>query len=88
MAPLVLAVSRSLAAGTDVTDLKRELQVVADPVARSPFSGSSLDPLPIRVAFLDFGANGPIQRQRWRLREHIPTAVWFFAPGSNKKSVE
>ena len=56
IAPLAFAVSRSLAAGTDVTDLQRDLQVVADPVAPSPFPGSSLDPRLIGVGFMDIGA--------------------------------
>lgn len=86
MAPLAFAVSRSLAAGTDVTDFKRELQVVADPVARSPFPGSSPDFLLIRVGFMDFGVN--LETAIEALKKHIPAAVWYCVPGRNKESVE
>ena len=54
LAPLAFAVSKAgglgfLAAGTDVTDLKRELQAIADLVTQSSFPGSSSHPLPIGV---------------------------------------
>lgn len=86
MAPLAFAVSRSLAAGTDVTDLNRDLQMVADPVAPSPFPGSSLDPRLIGVGFMDIGAE--LETAMGALREHIPAAVWYLASRRNKDLVE
>ena len=60
VASLAFAVSRAggfgfLAAGTDVTDLKRELQEVADLVAQEPLSGSSPDPLSMELGFISWG---------------------------------
>ena len=75
-----------LAAGTDVTDLKRQLQAVSDLVAQSPFPGSSLDLLPIGVGFINWGV--ALETALEALREHIPVAVRFFAPRENKDLVE
>lgn len=91
LAPLAFAVSKAgglgfLAAGTDVTDLKEQLQAVSDLVAQSPFPGSSLDPLPIGVGFINWGV--ALETALEALREHIPAAVWFFAPKENKDLVE
>ena len=91
LAPLAFAVSKAgglgfLAAGTDVTDLKRQLQAVSDLVAQSPFPGSSLDLLPIGVGFINWGV--ALETALEALREHIPAAVWFFAPRENKDLVE
>lgn len=86
LAPLAFAVSKAgglgfLAAGTDVTNLKKELQEVADLLAQSPFPGSSPDPLPIGVGFINFGVE--LETAMEALRGHIPAAVWFFAPREN-----
>ena len=91
LAPLAFAVSKAgglgfLAAGTDVTDLKSQLQVVADLVARTPFPGSSLNPLPIGVGFINWGVE--LETAMEALREHMPAAVWLFAPRENKDLVE
>ena len=91
LAPLAFAVSKAgglgfLAAGTDVTNLKKELQEVADLLAQSPFPGSSPDPLPIGVGFINFGVE--LETAMEALREHIPAAVWFFAPRENIDLVE
>ena len=86
LAPLAFAVSQAgglgfLAAGTDVTDLKMELQTVADLVAQTPFPGSSPDILPIGVGFINWGVE--LETALEALREHVPAAVWFFAPREN-----
>ena len=91
LAPLAFAVSKAgglgfLAAGTDVTDLKGQLQEVSDLLAQTPFPGSSLDPLPIGVGFINWGVT--LETALEALREHIPAAVWFFAPKENKDLVE
>ena len=54
LAPLAYAVSKAggmgfLAAGTDVTDLKQQLQTVADLVAQAPIQEASSDTLPMYV---------------------------------------
>ena len=91
LAPLACAVSQAggfgwLAAGTDVTDLKKELQTVADQVAQNPVPGSSSDSLPIGVGFINWGVE--LETALEALREHIPAAVWFFAPRENADLVE
>ena len=91
LAPLAFAVSEAgglgfLAGGTDVSDLRRQLQTVADLVAQSPFPGSSYDLLPIGVGFINFGVE--LESAMEALREHMPAAVWFFAPRENKDLVE
>lgn len=91
LAPLAFAVSQAggfgwLAAGTDVTDLKKELQTVADQVAQNPVPGSSSDSLPIGVGFINWGVE--LETALEALREHIPAAVWFFAPRKNEDLVE
>ncbi|KAL9076741.1 MAG: hypothetical protein Q9161_000726 [Pseudevernia consocians] len=91
LAPLAFATSQAggmgfLAAGTDVTDLKRELQVVASLVAQMPLQGSSSDFLPIGVGFINWGVE--LEAALEALREHIPAAVWFFAPRKNADLVE
>ena len=91
LAPLAVSVSQAggigfLAAGTDVTDLKRQLQTVADLVAQNPLPGSSPDCLPVGVGFINWGVE--LETALEALREHIPAAVWFFAPRKNDDLVE
>lgn len=91
LAPLAFGVSQAgglgfLAAGTDVTDLKRDLQAVADLVAQTPFPGSSSDSLPIGVGFINWGVK--LETVLEAMRDHIPAAVWFFAPRKNEDLVE
>ncbi len=90
LAPLAYAVSSAgglgfVAAGTDVTDLKRELQTVAELVTQAPLPGSSSDLLPIGVGFINWGVE--VETAMEALREHIPAAAWFFAPRQNKDLV-
>ena len=91
LAPLAFAVSQAggmgfLAAGTDVTDLRSELQKVADLVAQSPIPGSSPDCLPIGVGFINWGVG--LDTALEALEEHIPAAVWFFAPRKNEDLID
>ena len=91
LAPLAFAVSQAgglgfLAAGTDTTGLRKELQTVADLVAQEPFPGSSLDPLPIGVGFINWGVE--LETAMEALSEHLPAAVWFFAPRKNDDLIE
>ncbi|CAD6574575.1 MAG: hypothetical protein ASARMPREDX12_008677 [Alectoria sarmentosa] len=90
LAPLAYAVSLAgglgfLAAGTDLNDLKKQLQIVADLVAQTPLPGSSLV-LPIGVGFINWGVD--LETALEALREHIPAAVWLFAPRKNEDLVE
>ncbi len=90
-APLAFEVSTAggigfLAAGTDVTDLKRELRMVAGLVAQTSLQGSSPDALPIGVGFINWGVE--LEAALEALREHIPVAVWLFAPRKNADLVE
>ena len=91
LAPLAFAVSQAggmgfLAAGTDVSDLRSELQKVADLVAQNPIPGSSPDCLPIGVGFINWGVGMDTALEA--LEEHIPAAVWFFAPRKNEDLID
>ena len=91
LAPLAYAVSKAggmgfLAAGTDVTDLDRQLQIVADLVAQEPIQDASSDVLPIGVGFINWGVE--LETALQALKKHIPAAVWFFAPRRNKDMIE
>lgn len=91
LAPLAFSVSQAggmgfLAAGTDVTDLKRQLQMVADLTAQTSLPGSNSDCLPIGVGFINWAVEMEIALEA--LREHMPAAVWFFAPRKNEDLVE
>jgi len=60
LAPLAVAVSRAgglgfLAAGTDVSNLKSELQKAAELLAPEPIQGSETNILPIGVGFINWG---------------------------------
>ncbi|MCJ1451015.1 hypothetical protein MMC28_001349 [Mycoblastus sanguinarius] len=91
LAPLAVAVSRAgglgfLAAGTDVGDLKSELQRAADLLEKSPIKGADLQVLPIGVGFINWGVE--LRPALEALKEHVPAAVWFFAPKRNEDLVE
>ena len=91
LAPLAYAVSKAggmgfLAAGTDLTDLKRQLQIVADLVAQGPIQDASSDVLPIGVGFINWGIE--VETALDALKKHVPAAVWFFAPRRNKDLIE
>ena len=88
---LAIAVSRSgglgfVAAGTDVGDLKAELQKTSDLLEGSPVEGTTAGTLPIGVGFINWGV--ALSAVIEALREHIPAAVWFFAPHRNEDLVE
>lgn len=90
LAPLAYAVSLAgglgfLAAGTDLNDLKRQLQIVTDLVAQTHLPGSSSD-LPIGIGFINWAVDLEIALET--LREYIPAAVWLFAPRKNEDLVE
>ena len=91
LAPLALAVSRAgglgfLAAGTDVSSLKNELHRAAELLKDSPVKDGPKDTLPIGVGFINWGVK--LETVMEAFREHIPAAVWFFAPQENKDLVE
>lgn len=90
LAPLAVAVSRAggfgfLAAGTDVSELKSELQRAADLVKDSPIERATADVLPIGVGFINWGVQ--LDTAVEALKEHVPAAVWFFAPRENQDLV-
>jgi len=91
LAPLAVAVSQAggfgfLAAGTDVKDLKDQLQKANYLLQEAPVKGSSPDVLPIGVGFINWGIS--LDTVLEALKEHMPAAVWFFAPKRNEDLVE
>lgn len=58
-----------VAAETDLTDLKRPLNIIASLVAQTHFPGSSSDFLPIGVGFNNWGVELDIALEA--LREHV-----------------
>lgn len=90
LAPFAVAVSKAgglgfIAAGTDVQDLKKELQRASDILAMSPIQGADLDVLPIGVGFINWGVE--LNTVLTAFEEHIPVAAWFFAPEKNEDLV-
>lgn len=91
LAPLAVAVSQAggigfLAAGTDVKDLKTELQRAHDLLQEGPIDGVDSDVLPIGVGFINWGIN--LDTVLEALKKHMPAAVWFFAPKRNEDLIE
>jgi nitronate monooxygenase len=91
LAPLAVAVSRAgglgfVAAGTDVQDLKNELQQVFDMLDQSPIDGAQTDVLPIGVGFINWGVK--LQTVMEAFDDHLPAAAWLFAPEENEDLVE
>lgn len=91
LAPLAVAVSRAggfgfLAAGSDVRDLKTQLQEAAELVEELPIDGASSDILPIGVGFLTWGV--VLDTVLEALKGHVPAAVWLFAPKKNEDLCE
>ncbi|KAK4696614.1 hypothetical protein P7C71_g1330, partial [Lecanoromycetidae sp. Uapishka_2] len=91
LAPLAVAVSKAggigfLAAGTDVEDLKSELQKAKHLLRKVSFKGVDPDVLPIGVGFINWGVS--LDTALEALKDHIPVAVWFFAPKRNEDLVE
>ncbi|KAL9101366.1 MAG: hypothetical protein Q9163_003368 [Psora crenata] len=91
LTPLAVAVSRAggfgfLAAGTDVSGLKNELRRASEVLKSSPIPGASPDVLPIGVGFINWAIGLDSVAQAFS--EHLPTAVWFFAPARNEDLLE
>ena len=83
LASLAVAVSRAggigfLAAGTDVSDLKKELEKAASLIKESTIQGADDHVLPIGVGFINWGLD--IDTAMAAFEEYLPAAVWFFAP--------
>ncbi|KAL6716265.1 hypothetical protein ACLMJK_005831 [Lecanora helva] len=83
LARLAVAVSKAggigfLAAGTDVGDLKGELHRAAKLLERSPNNGADPELMPLGVGFINWGLD--LETALAALKEHLPAAVWFFAP--------
>lgn len=91
LAPLAVAVAQAggfgfLAAGTDISDLKKELQRAADLLEESPVQNASPGILPIGIGFINWAVE--LETALEALKEHIPAAVWFFAPKKNEDLME
>lgn len=91
LAPLAVGVSQAgglgfIAAGTDVRDLKDELQRVSDMLETSPIQGEQPDVLPIGVGFINWGVK--LQAVLEAFEKHVPAAAWLFAPEKNEDLVE
>ena len=87
LAPLAVAVSNAgglgfLAAGTDVKDLKEQLQTAAKLLKNSPLKDTSPHLLPIGVGFINWGVD--LETALVAFQDHLPAAVWFFAPEKNE----
>ena len=87
LAPLAAAVSNAgglgfLAAGTDVHDLREQLHVAAELLHRSPPRGADPQILPIGVGFINWGVE--LDTALAAFKDHLPVAVWFFAPEKNE----
>lgn len=91
LAPLAVAVSQAgglgfLAAGTDVKELKTELQRASDLLKKDPIKEADPEVLPIGVGFINWGVS--LDTALEALEEHMPAAVWFFAPKHNDDLIE
>ena len=91
LAPLAVAVSRAggfgfIGAGTDISDLKNELERASTLLKQSPIEGDSSALLPIGVGFINWGIDSDAVIDAFS--EHIPAAVWFFAPKRNADLAE
>jgi nitronate monooxygenase len=75
-----------LAAGTDVRDLKAELRKAKDLVQNTSIKRSDPDVLPIGVGFINWGVD--LSTVLDAMKEHIPAAVWFFAPKRTEDLIE
>ena len=90
LAPLAASVTRAggfgfLAAGTNVSELKNELRRASDLFKTSPIKHASSDVLPIGVGIINWGVE--IETVTAAFAEHLPAAVWFFAPRQNQDLV-
>ena len=67
-------------------DLKSELHRANDLLQRNPIKGADATVLPIGVGFINWGLS--LDSALEALKEHIPAAVWFFAPKHNEDLIE
>ena len=91
LAPLAVAVAKAggfgfLAAGTDTSDLKAELERARNLLQKSPIKRVDPTILPIGVGFLNWGAN--LNTALEAIKMHTPAAVWFFAPKRNEDLID
>ena len=91
LAPLAVAVAKAggfgfLAAGTDTSDLKAELERARDLLQKSPIKGADPSILPIGVGFINWGVN--LDTALEAIETYTPAAVWFFAPKRNQDLIE
>lgn len=91
LAPLAVAVAKAgglgfLAAGTDTSDLKAELERARNLLQKSPIKGVDSDILPIGVGFINWGAN--LNTALEAIKMYTPAAVWFFAPKRNEDLID
>lgn len=91
LAPLAVAVAKAggfgfLAAGTDTSDLKAELERAKKLLHDSPIKGADPTILPIGVGFINWGAN--LDTALGAIEMYTPAAVWFFAPNRNEDLID
>ena len=91
LTPLAVAVAKAggfgfLAAGTDTSDLKAELERSRDLLQKYLIEGADPTILPIGVGFINWGAS--LNTALEAIKMHTPAAVWFFAPKRNEDLIE
>lgn len=91
LAPLAVAVAKAggfgfLAAGTDTSDLKAELERARDLLAKSPIKKADPSILPIGIGFINWGVG--LDTTLEAVKMYTPAAVWFFAPKRNEDLIE
>ncbi len=91
LAPLAVAVAKAggfgfIAAGSDTSDLKAELERARDLLQKSPIKGVDPTILPIGVGFINWAASLNIALEA--IETYTPAAVWFFAPKRNEDLIE
>ena len=75
-----------IGAGYDPSDLKNELQKAAIELKQKPINACDPSVLPISVGFINWGVD--LSAVLEALSEHLPAAVWFFAPRKNEDLIE
>lgn len=91
LAPLAVAVAKAggfgfLAAGTDTSDLKAELERARDLLQKSPIKSADPSILPIGVGFINWGVS--LDTALEAIKMYTPAAVWFFAPKRSEDLIE
>ena len=87
MAPLAVPVSEAgglgfIAAGTDLVHLNNQLHDATRLLQQSNTLSMTDGVLPVGVGLINWGVSLDVALEA--LREHIPCAVWFFAPENTK----